>query len=281
MPKETLLTNIPGLRGKADPSTGGTWKGYEDVTGMPETPPQGQRTQAFGPKPPEDYNAPDFSDRDKFEEFAFKQAGGKWFEFDPYDEVKKADEKLPDLFNFVFDGKVVWSDRDKLNKQEKDHWDSVIKTYHADTFNKAKALRENMKETHNFLMTTFDNSKKEYESKMNMGFKISGEQRAQRGETRTVTKETTAKTEGAYKRINDINTKMATLEKTDIITALLAAKVPELKDQIGQKLDPKLKKQLFDSFEREKRYWEQFLPAEEKATQGKSNLESFKSKWGL
>jgi len=247
---------------------------------------------AIGGKPPEGYKPPDYSNRDAFEQFAFKEAGGKWFEFDPHEELKKADANLPDLFNFAFDGEVVWSDRNKLSKQQKEHWDWVVKKYHADTFNEAKDKREKMKEVHNFFMTKFDNDKKEYETKLkrmqDLTFKLAteergqrGEARAERGEARTIGKEATGKVEGAHKRINDINTKIATLEKTDIISALIAERSPELQGMIGQKMDPKLKRQLIAGFDREKRYWEQFLPAEKKGAVGKGNLESFKSKWGL
>jgi len=251
-----------------------------------------RETPAIGGRPPAGYKPPDYSDREGFENFAFEQAGGKWFEIDPYEEVKKADAKIPELFNYAFGGKVVWSDRDKLTKQEKEHWDWVLKSYHADTFNRAKAKRESMKEAHNFMMTRFDNDKKEHEAKLkryqDLTFKMAteergqrGEARAERGEKRVISKEETQKVEGAYKRINDINTKMATLEKTDILTALIAEGMPNLQGMIGQKMDPKLKQKLFVGFEREKRYWEQFLPPEGKGAAGKSNLESFKSKWGL
>lgn len=64
----------------------------------------------------------------------------------------------------------------------------------------------------------------------------------------------------ALKRISQIKKAMATLEKTDIVTATLAAVNPALKDMVGQKMSPALKKQLIKQWNNEIAYLNRFIP---------------------
>lgn len=68
------------------------------------------------------------------------------------------------------------------------------------------------------------------------------------------------KSSEALKRISQIKKAMATLEKTDIVTATLAAVNPALKDMVGQKMNPALKKQLIKQWNTEIAYLNRFIP---------------------
>jgi hypothetical protein len=60
----------------------------------------------------------------------------------------------------------------------------------------------------------------------------------------------------ALKRISAIVESMATLEKTDRVTQMMAMLNPKLKAMIGQKIDPALKARVFEQWEREITYLE-------------------------
>jgi len=64
----------------------------------------------------------------------------------------------------------------------------------------------------------------------------------------------------ALKRISQIKKAMATLEKTDVVTTMLATLNPSLKNMIGQKMSPELKRQLIEQWNKEIAYLNKFIP---------------------
>ena len=58
------------------------------------------------------------------------------------------------------------------------------------------------------------------------------------------------------KRVSNIKNAMATLDKTDRVTMLMATLSPKLKGLVGQKIDPQLKAELFEQWNREISYLE-------------------------
>lgn len=62
----------------------------------------------------------------------------------------------------------------------------------------------------------------------------------------------------SLKRISDIQKAKATLEKTDMVTQMLAKDNPELAQYVGQKIPPELKASLMDAWDNELDYHEQF-----------------------
>lgn len=68
----------------------------------------------------------------------------------------------------------------------------------------------------------------------------------------------TVKPAAALKRISDIQKAKATLEKTDMVTQLLAKDNPELAQYIGQRIDPVKKEALMEAWDNELDYLEQF-----------------------
>lgn len=68
----------------------------------------------------------------------------------------------------------------------------------------------------------------------------------------------------ALRRISDIQKARATLEKTDVISLLMAKNNPELKDMAGQKINPELKQQLNEAWDNEIAYLQQFTTGKPK-----------------
>jgi len=64
----------------------------------------------------------------------------------------------------------------------------------------------------------------------------------------------------ALKRISQIKKAMATLDKTDVVTTMLASLDPSLKNMVGQKISPALKKQLIEQWNKEIAYLNKFIP---------------------
>lgn len=121
------------------------------------------------PKPAFEYRefmAPDYSRRNDFEKEVFMEIGGNPFEIDPMDEVKKADTRLPALFNHVFGGEVYYGDIDKLDTDQRRYWQDVLKQYHAQVYNEAISKKKVMTDRYNHLMNKFDNAASEYASRL-------------------------------------------------------------------------------------------------------------------
>ena len=155
------FTNRPGGAGKqvsSIPELG--WTDYERET------PQIEQEIPL-PTPPADfgeYMAPDYSDRNRFEEHVIMELGKNPFELNPMEALSVADENLPDLFHFFFGGRVVWNDRNKLTKEQADAWDEVVKSYHAWVFQQAEMEKAVLTDQYNFMMNQFDNAAKQYEA---------------------------------------------------------------------------------------------------------------------
>ncbi len=64
----------------------------------------------------------------------------------------------------------------------------------------------------------------------------------------------------ALKRVSQIKKAMATLEKTDVVTTMLASLDPSLKNMVGQKMSPALKRQLIKQWNKEIAYLNKFIP---------------------
>lgn len=64
----------------------------------------------------------------------------------------------------------------------------------------------------------------------------------------------------ALQRISDIEKARATLEKGEVITAIMAKTMPELADYFGKKIPEELKQRLYAAWDREIAYLNQFIP---------------------
>jgi len=104
--------------------------------------------------------------KQEFENRVFEQLGYNPYTLDPYEEVRNADAKLPDLFNHIFRGEIMWADRHRLDKNQAAYWDAMVKKYHADVFEESKAKREYGIKAHEFMIGKFESVQKEYEAKM-------------------------------------------------------------------------------------------------------------------
>jgi len=88
-----------------------TWKQY------PEEPP----TMKMPRKPKlKDFVTPDYSaeGRQRFEQMVFTKIGGNPAKIDVMKEVSEANKALPKMFNEFFMGRVIWSDRGRLSKEQ-------------------------------------------------------------------------------------------------------------------------------------------------------------------
>ncbi len=134
------------------PSTAGPPAGQTGSTGLDYTPPGG--------RPPTGAQTINYEDRTGFEQNVFGQIGGNPFDIDPYEIVEQANAQLPDIFNQVFQGQVIWSDKDKLDKDQLKFWNAVQKQFHAHVFARAAGTKKMMTEKYNWMMNRFDNDKK-------------------------------------------------------------------------------------------------------------------------
>lgn len=103
----------------------------------------------------------DFKNRQKYSQFIVGKMGFDPHTFDPDKEVEKAQKALPGVFEAAFGGKALWRDRDKLNKEEKAHWDAVHKAFNVHVKNRAKARVERGKEEYKLRMKVFEDKVKE------------------------------------------------------------------------------------------------------------------------
>lgn len=121
------------------------------------------------PRPPstlEGFVKPDYSDRDAFERQVLKELGANPFEIDPMKTVNVASKNIPTLFNHIFRGRVIWADRDKLDKKQAAWWDATVKQYRSDIHDKAVSNKNVLTGRYNWMMNKFDNEKKDYEARL-------------------------------------------------------------------------------------------------------------------
>jgi hypothetical protein len=74
-------------------------------------------------------------------------------------------------------------------------------------------------------------------------------------------------TSQALARISQINKLLATVDKTDTISQLMALSYPALAGAVGQKMDPQLKQDLVDQLQTEREYLQQFVPEKARKAQ--------------
>jgi len=106
-------------------------------------------------KPAEGKQAKGFPTRDEFEQFAFQAIGGNPFKIEPTQEVIDATKDLRPLFNYAFNNKVYWGDRDKLSQEQKTFWDSTVKAYRAQVYNHAAKVRQEKIDVYNHMLSKY------------------------------------------------------------------------------------------------------------------------------
>lgn len=94
--------------------------------------------------------------RDEFEKIVFQQIGGSPFGIDPYKAVVESDKDLPELFNHVFEGRAVYSDLPRLNKEERAYWEDIKKQHHERAYKETLARKQGMLEQYKWMMGKFD-----------------------------------------------------------------------------------------------------------------------------
>jgi hypothetical protein len=161
---------------------------YVDESGLPASPGSGdQKYRKFtagpdpessnqfdsfippNPRPPEgyeDFMSPDYSNRDKFSEHVFQTIGGNPFDIDLGEELAKADQELPELFEYVFRGQAIWQDRHLLNNQQRAYWEDAVKAYHAHVKEQVESKKQTMTDRYNQMMNMFDNSAQQYKANL-------------------------------------------------------------------------------------------------------------------
>ncbi len=75
-------------------------------------------------------------------------------------------EKLPQLFDEVFQGQIWWSDRDKLSKEGAAWWVQEVDRYRARVYKRAVAHKQIMLDKYNWMMNKFDRSWKDYQDSL-------------------------------------------------------------------------------------------------------------------
>ena len=104
-------------------------------------------------------------DRDEFEKFVFKQTGGNPWQVDPIKRLEETSAAgMPALFGQVFDGKVLWADRELLNAEQKKHWNAEVAAFRADAAQTIDQDIRRKKELYNHMMGRFEDQKKQHEA---------------------------------------------------------------------------------------------------------------------
>lgn len=144
---EQLAVMVPGAFGAAE---AGDVKAAAERPSMPTAPP--------GQRPPDGYRVADYSPRgrENFQQRVFDEIGLNPFTFNPMDHVNQSMRELPNLFNYVFRGKIMWADRNKLNKKQMGIWQDAVKTFRAAKLKEAQALGTRALKIYNFSMNNFD-----------------------------------------------------------------------------------------------------------------------------
>jgi hypothetical protein len=156
---EEMVTKYPEMFQDLNP---------EDLKPATAGPPAGEASTGLegmdfappGGRPPAGARTVNYQDREGFENNVFDILGANPFDIDPYEMVEQANAKLPEIFNQVFQGQVIWSDRNKLDKDQTKFWNAVQKQFHAHIFARASGARKMMTEKYNWMMNKFDNDKK-------------------------------------------------------------------------------------------------------------------------
>lgn len=150
----------------------GQQKKYRKFTAGPSPDPEDEMLETGippKPRPPEGFESfmdPQYRDRDKFSRHAFKVIGGNPFALDVEAEVAKADEELPELFEDIFKGRVIWQDRDKLSKEEATEWNQHVKAFHAHVKDQVISRKKAMTDRYNNMMNMFDNMSEQYKANL-------------------------------------------------------------------------------------------------------------------
>lgn len=121
----------------------------------------------YGDKPPDDWQAPDYSPegRARFSEIVMKQVGGDPFTMNLNTELEKATSaNRENLFNEVFRGQVLYGDRAKMSKKQRDHWQSELNRWRSHVSNDMKAKQKIMEFQYNTAMNEFDARAKRYDA---------------------------------------------------------------------------------------------------------------------
>lgn len=118
------------------------------------------------PEKPTDTGSPpgpqrDFKDRQKYSNFVVAKMGFDPFKLNPEEEIQKAQEILPDLFEATFGGKIVYGDVDKLDKDEKKHWNIVHRDFNAHVNKMVKQKIESGKAEYQARMKVFEDKQAE------------------------------------------------------------------------------------------------------------------------
>jgi hypothetical protein len=169
VPSSTVPGSFSGFPGSM-PATGGpasqAFMGTEagGAVGRPGA-------DAFAPTP----DAQMFGDRTRFEEHVLKQLGANPFMIDPQEIVERTSASfLPQAFNEVFKRQIMWKDRHRMTDEQKQLWQQVVNGWRANYLEAITRKRDQMKEAYNFMMSRFDNARKEKEAAYERRLKTKG-----------------------------------------------------------------------------------------------------------
>lgn len=119
--------------------------------------------QPPGPKPPSGWMKPDFSRRDDFEQSVFNQIGGNPFKMNPNDVEKQVLGDLPRLFQYVFGGRLSWSQRGRMTPDQRKYWEDSVAQYRQEQQSKFTLKQQHLQQQHKWMMERFDNEAKQYQ----------------------------------------------------------------------------------------------------------------------
>lgn len=147
---QQMATMFPGFFGSLTPEeVGQVQRGETPAYRKGKGAPPGQR-------PPENYQPISPQNRDRFKQHVIQDIGFDPITFNPVDYVQQSMNRVPALFNYVFQGQVAWADRDKLTKQQWDDWSTALKQYRAKKEAEAKQIQERGLRIYNNSMNEFD-----------------------------------------------------------------------------------------------------------------------------
>lgn len=179
---------------------------------------------------PEDILSPQA--RLAFEQTVFRQIGGNPYMIDTQKEIDRATaEDMPKLFERIFRGQAIWSDRDRLSPEQKKVWLEELKRYRAFLKDRVEGEKKAKIDSYKWMMSRFDDFQKQTEADIRRQREHARDARAGEKDEAARLSKVQQEERSILKRMSEIVTKAA-----EAWTPELAGAVAEEYRQLGEQL---------------------------------------------
>lgn len=242
--------------------------------GEPGPPPyrggEAEPTGGFRIERPEDVLSPQA--RLAFEQTVFRQIGGNPYMIDTQREIDRAtSEDMPRLFERVFRGQAIWSDRDRLSPEQKKVWLDELKRYRAFLKDRVESEKKAKIDSYKWMMSRFDDFQKMTEADLRRQREHAREVRSGEKDEAARLSKVQQEERSILRRMSEIVTKAAEAGNTELADAVAEeyrqlgeqlATIRREKDALMTKRDPVYREQ------KQKAFYKQMAPDEMVAAHG-------------